>query len=192
MLGVYVEAFGQSGLRVTRVTEDWPAEGAGITKDDIIVRIDGHRLAEPLEDEAERGLPAGGSLRERRLRALLREVPEGEAVEVTVRRDGETRTFTVVPKVQVRERAWPAMLPVSVGPDSLVLREHAERFRDQYVLAREGLEIRDGFLLPSRSYRYWWDGARWEGGHGLDLSGAQSRTRFLLRDGSGRSGRGCR
>jgi len=169
MLGVYVEAFGQSGLRVTRVTEDWPAEGAGIRKDDVIVRIDGHELAEPLEDEAERGLPSGGSLRERRLRALLREVPEGEAVEVTVRRDGETRTFTVVPKVQVRERAWPALARVGVWPDSLVLLEHSERFRDQYERAREGLEIRDGFLLPSRSYRYWWDGTRWEGGHGLDL-----------------------
>lgn len=176
MLGVYVEVFGQSGLRVTRVTEDWPAEGAGIRKDDVIVRIGGQELAEPLEDEAERGLPAGGSLRERRLRALLREVSEGEAVEVTVRRDGETLTFAVVPRVQVAERPWPALERVGVWPDSPALLEHIERFRDQYeravegyVLARAGGETRDGLLLPDRSYEFHWDGIRWQGAHGLDL-----------------------
>lgn len=169
MLGVYVEAFGQSGLRVTRATEDWPAAGAGIRKDDIIVGIDGHELAEPLEDEVERGLPSGGSLRERRLRALLREVPEGEAVEVTVRRDGDTLTFTVVPRANVTQTAWPAVERVGVWHDSVALLEHAEMFRDQYERAREGLEIRDGLLIPGRSYRYWWDATGRQGGHGLDL-----------------------
>ena len=167
MLGVYVEAFGRSGLRVTQVTKDWPAEGAGIRNDDIIVRIDGHELAEPLEDEAERGLPAGGSLRERRLRALLREVSAGEAVEVTVRRDGETLTFTVVPRTYARETMGPTLERVSIWPDSLVL--HAERFRDQYELARDRLDLGDRLHFPSRSYLFGWDGGRLQGVQGLDL-----------------------
>lgn len=167
MLGVHVEAFGRSGLRVTQVTKDWPAEGAGIRNDDIIVRIDGHELAEPLEDEAERGLPAGGSLRERRLRALLREVPAGEAVEVTVRRDGETLTFTVAPRTYAQETTGPALERVSIWPDSLVL--HAERFRDQYELARDRLDLGDRLHFPSRSYLFSWDGDRLQGAQGLDL-----------------------
>lgn len=167
MLGVYVEAFGRNGLRVTRVTKDWPAEGAGIRQDDIIVRIDGHELVEPLEGEAVRALPAGRSLRERRLRALLREVPEGEAVEVTVHREGETLTFTVVPRTHVPEVAGPALELVSVRPDSLML--YAERFRDQYEAARDRLDLGDRLRFPSRSYVVHWDGSRWQGAHGLDL-----------------------
>lgn len=167
ILGVYVETMGRSGLRVTRVMEDWPAEGAGIRKDDIIVRIDGQELAEPLEDEAKRGLPTAGSLRERRLRALLKEVPEGEAVEVTVRRDGETLDFTVVP------RAWPTREQVAFWPDSGVLLEHAERLRELGARVRT-IEIPDRLssstrFSPGRSYAFRWDGTGWQGAHGLDL-----------------------
>lgn len=166
ILGVYVETMGRSGLRVTRVMEDWPAEGAGIREDDIIVRIDGHELAEPLEDEAERGLPAGGSLRERRLRALLKEVPEGEAVEVTVCRDGATLNLTVVP------RAWPTRELAAFWPDSMTLLEHDERLRELRARVRT-IEIPDRWssstlYAPGRSYALRL-GGRWQGAHGLDL-----------------------
>ncbi len=166
ILGVYVETMGQSGLRVTRVMEDWPAEAAGIRKDDIIVRIDGQELAEPLEDEAKRGLPAAGSLRERRLQALLKEVPEGEAVEVTVRRDGETLNLTVVP------RAWPTREQVAFWPDSMALLEHAERLRELGARVRT-IEIPERLSTSTRfpplSYEFRLDGGRWQGAHGLDL-----------------------
>ncbi|MDE2762194.1 MAG: PDZ domain-containing protein [Gemmatimonadota bacterium] len=155
ILGVYVETMGRSGLRVTRVMEDWPAEAAGIRRDDIIVRIDGRELAEPLEDEAKRGLPIGGSLRERRLRALLKEVPEGEAVEVTVRRDGETLNLTVVP------RAWPEQV---VLEHAETLRELGARLRTLEIPERLSASIR----FPPRSYEFRL-GGRWQGGHGLDL-----------------------
>ncbi len=166
VLGVYVETMGRRGLRVTRVMEDWPAEAAGIRRDDIIVRIDGHELAEPLEDEAERGLPAAGSLRERRLRALLKEVPDGEAVEVTVRRDGEMLNLTVVP------RAWPTREQVAFWPDSTALLEHAERLRELGARVRT-VEIPERLspstrFFPGRSYELRLDG-RWQGAHGLDL-----------------------
>lgn len=167
ILGVYVATSGETGLRVTRVMENWPAEGAGIRADDIIVRIAGHELAKPLEEGAERRLPAAGSLRERRLRALLKAVPEGEAVEVTLRRDGETLTLAVVP------RAWPTPERVSRWQeDSLMLLEHAERLRD-YVLARE-TETPDQWpasllFAPVRSYDFHWDATRRSGRHGLDL-----------------------
>ena len=166
ILGIYAETMGESGLRVTQVMEDWPAEGAGIRKDDIIVRIDGHKLAEPLEDEAERELPTAGSLRERRLRALLKAVPEGEGVEVTVRRDGETLTFTVVP------REWPNPEPVVRWPDSMALLEHAERLRDFGARVRT-IEIPErlsgSYVLAPGSYGFHWDGTGWQGAHGLDL-----------------------
>ncbi len=153
ILGVYVETMGQSGLRVTRVMEDWPAEAAGIRRDDIIVRIDGHELAEPLEDEGKRRLPAGGSLRERRLRALLKEVPEGEAVEVTVRRDGETLNLAVVP------RAWPLLESVET------LRDLVSRVRTIEIPER----LSASHVFAPGSYRFHWDGTRRQGGHGLDL-----------------------
>ena len=166
ILGVYVETMGQSGLRVTRVMEDWPAEAAGIRRDDIIVRIDGRELAEPLEDEAKRGLPAAGSLRERRLRALLKEVPEGEAVEVTVRRDGETLNLTVVP------REWPTQERSGPWPDSIALLESAETLRDLVSRVRTiGIPERlsGSYVLAPGSYGFHWDGTRWQGAHGLDL-----------------------
>ena len=175
ILGVYVATSGETGLRVTRVMEDWPAEGAGMREDDIIVRIDGHRLAEPLEDEAERGLPVGGSLRERRLRALLKAVPEGEAVEVTVYRDGETMAFTVVPRAFAEENTlWPTPERVGVWPvDSVWLLAHAERLRDLGARVRT-IEIPDlwsgsALFAPDRSHWFRWDGTRWEGDRGLDL-----------------------
>lgn len=186
ILGVYVATSGETGLRVTSVMEGWPAVEAGIREGDVIVSIDGHELAEPLEEEAERGLPAGGSLRERRLRALLKAAPEGEAVEVTLRRNGETMGFTVVPRMftadvqpSVDWRYYPSWGSLdSVGLqwqlEALAeeIREHSERFRDQYERIRERPETRyrfHGTPLASRSLEVHWDGTRRSGRHGLDL-----------------------
>ena len=169
ILGVYLGEADQGGLRVIWVMEDWPAEGAGIRKDDIIVRINGHELAEPLEDEAEPGLPATGPLLERRLRALLREVPEGESVEVTVRRGGETLDVAVVPQ------AWPTRDTFTIWPGegTMALIEHADRLRELGARVPT-IETMPERLLsltsssPAGSYRFRLDG-RWQGGHGLDL-----------------------
>ena len=186
ILGVYVATNGETGLRVTSVMEGWPAAEAGIRGGDVIVSIDGHELAEPLEEEAERGLPAGGSIRERRLRALLKAAPEGEAVEVALRRNGETMGFMVVPRMYTADvqpsvdwryhPSWGSLdsegLQWQLEALADEIREHSERFRDQYERIRERPETRywfHGTPLPSRSLEVHWDATRRSGRHGLDL-----------------------
>lgn len=178
ILGVYmVDVPGEGGLRVARVMDGWPAEEAGIRKDDIVVSIDGHRLVERLEDEEE-GVAGGSRLTPvQRLRALLREAPEGEAVEVTVERDGESLTFAVVPRTYVdagplfeRLQAWmdspdyEETMELARGLNERI-REQTERFRQRYDRIRE----RPPFHGPARGVELRWHGARWPGAGGLDL-----------------------
>ena len=187
ILGILVKpsADHDGGLRVTGVMEDWPAEGVGIRDDDIIVSIGGHDLAEPLEDEEERGFSRSWSLPEQRLRTLVKEVPEGEAVEVTVERDGETLTFMVVPELHIDEGVWPPpgrLNRWTWSPDSVEsmeqwrelserIREQTERFRVQFERIRERPRVYAPTtgLLPGGRLEVRWDGTRLPGGHGLDL-----------------------
>ncbi len=99
MLGVYLGETlpGEGGgVVVSGVSRGGPAEDAGIREGDVIVSIAGHLLSEPLDEES--GPWTGTWSPERRLRALMRDVNEGEAVEVGVDREGESVTFTVYPE----------------------------------------------------------------------------------------------
>ena len=192
LLGVWTEpAQHDGGLRVSRVMEDGPAEGVGIREDDVIVSAGGHDLGEPLEDEEKRNFSRSGSLADQRLRALVNEVPEGEAIEVTVVREGESMTFSVVPEVMFSDGTrWRRLEEVNEWKDLAdyevlmeAWRHEAERFRDQYERIREQPRVYspDSIawrrstnvpimgLLPSRGFEVRWDGARWRGRHGLDL-----------------------
>jgi len=188
ILGVYL-AYGpdeDGGLRVTSVMEGWPAAEVGIREGDVIVSIDAHNLNEALEDEEDRGSPGVRSLQVQRLRALLRKAPAGAAVPVTVRRNGETMGFMVVPRmytVEVQPSVHYRYYPSWGSQDSAALqrrmealaeeiRGHSERIRDQYERIRErpGIVYRlRGTPLPSRSLELRWDDTRWSGRHGLDL-----------------------
>lgn len=86
------------GVRITDVVEDGPADEAGIQAGDVVVSLDGHDLAEALDDRTERRLDEGRSFPGQRLTALARELDEGEPVEMVVLRDGERMTFTVTPE----------------------------------------------------------------------------------------------
>ena len=95
-LGIWVdteanEETDRTGARVTRVMEDGPADKAGIREGDIITRLAGRSLLEGSEvyDDDE-SAPAMRLLE--RARALER----GDTVEVEFRRDGETRTTSLV------------------------------------------------------------------------------------------------
>lgn len=83
------------GAPVTSVMEDGPAEEAGIREGDIITRLDGRSLLEPLGSDMERRLDEDGSLPTQRLMALVRDIEPGQEVEVEFLRDGERRTVTV-------------------------------------------------------------------------------------------------
>lgn len=85
-----------AGALIMDVTEDGPAESAGIRKGDVITAIDGHSLLEPLPHrDAERDLDLDWSVPVQRLRALMRDVEPGDEVEVTYERDGAETTVTV-------------------------------------------------------------------------------------------------
>ncbi len=85
-LGVSIEARNdETGVRVQGVTPDGPAEQAGIEAGDVIVAIGGADLSDVESSEAVS-----------RLMEVLHDVEAGDAVSVTVERDGRRRDFDVV------------------------------------------------------------------------------------------------
>jgi serine protease Do len=70
-----------AGAMVEEVTEESPAEKAGIRKGDLIVEFDGERV---------RGV--------RHLTRLVQETPDGRTVQAVVVRDGQRMTLTVTPR----------------------------------------------------------------------------------------------
>lgn len=89
------EADDALGARVESVMEDGPADEAGIREGDIITRLDGKNLLEPLGSDVERRLDEDGSLPVQRLMALVRQIEPGQEVPVEFLRDGERRTVTL-------------------------------------------------------------------------------------------------
>jgi membrane-associated protease RseP (regulator of RpoE activity) len=84
------------GARINEILEDSPAEAAGLAAGDVIVRVSGHRLLDPLPDAArERTIAAGSSAAVERLMALARDWEPGERVDLEVLRGGERRTVSV-------------------------------------------------------------------------------------------------
>jgi hypothetical protein len=84
------------GVRVQDVFDDGPADDAGLEEGDLIVRVNGRSVFDPLEDaDDERRLDLDRSIPVQRFLALLSEVDAGDEVEVQYLRDGETRTATV-------------------------------------------------------------------------------------------------
>ncbi|MDX1626398.1 MAG: PDZ domain-containing protein [Wenzhouxiangellaceae bacterium] len=112
----------EGGYRIVGVTPGGGAEEAGIRTDDVLVAIDGN--------EIETSRP--GSVRE-----LMARVEAGDVVEVTVRRDGEPRTF----EVETR----------SMGEDVKVL---VERFAPEDFLADFGERLEREIVIHAP------DGAR--------------------------------
>jgi hypothetical protein len=83
------------GARVTRVLREGPAYEAGIREGDIITRIDGRSLLEPLDPQIEEDLDEDESLPAQRLLAIARELAPGQEVEIEYLRGAERRTVTV-------------------------------------------------------------------------------------------------
>ena len=129
-LGVFVRAAGAAvdgGITITRVSSGGPADEAGIRADDIIVSVGGHHLLQPLAEEQEAEHGAGAASPLERMRAILDEVPEGEAVQVEVDRDGESLSFDVVP-----ERMGNRFLRPTFDTVTFRLQDMAEQIRDRY------------------------------------------------------------
>lgn len=124
------------GVRVADVMEGGPAEGAGVKTGDIIVSLDGHALTEPLEDALERELDEDASFPGQRLTRLVRELEEGEPVELVVRRDGEEHVLSVTPE-DLDGTGWWSTDWRPWGPEYEVrLRDLGERLREQAERSR--------------------------------------------------------
>lgn len=190
MLGVMIAGERDGGVLVGQVLAGSPAEEAGIVEGDLIVSVDGHDLSEPLEAEDELDFDPDRSLPEERLRALVRELPDGESVTVVVERDGERLTLGLTPEI----------LPVFGGwvPPTATLRELTDWWSDESA-RQEAIErireLAESFrelptfewdtvawtsprtmrffadTLPSGAWALGWDGGRagLRGSHGLDL-----------------------
>jgi len=124
------------GVRVAGVMEGGPAEEAGVKAGDIIVSLDGRALTEPLEDAVERALDDDASFPGQRLTKLVRELEEGEPVELVVLRDDQEHVLSVTPE-ELDGTGWWAPIRRSWGPEYQVrLRDLGERVRDLAERAR--------------------------------------------------------
>lgn len=83
------------GAEVESVLEGGPADEAGIREGDVITRVDGKSLLEPLGADLERDFDEDGNLPVQRLMALVRAIEPGDDVAVEYLRDGERRTATL-------------------------------------------------------------------------------------------------
>ena len=77
-LGVLIETRNDGQLRVRRVFQDSPARNAGLQQGDVIRSIDGERFTSA-----------------RQLAQAVRNMDPGQSVRLQVKRDGETRRYTV-------------------------------------------------------------------------------------------------
>lgn len=166
------------GVVVNRVSHGGPAEEAGIREGDVIVSIAGHLLSDPLDDETEWGNREWSP--ERRLRALMDEVEEGDEVEVGVDRNGESLTFTVLPERMVVPAVFarPTLDTLSIhlrGMNERV-REMMDEIRDRYeeaewphLVPRGDSEIVVAPRLLSEAAHEWRVGFQLFGTHSLDL-----------------------
>jgi membrane-associated protease RseP (regulator of RpoE activity) len=85
------------GAVIREVQPDGPAERASLRAGDIIVRVDGRSVFDPLERPMERRLSEDQSVPVQRFVRLVGALEPGEAVEIEYVREGRHDTTTLVP-----------------------------------------------------------------------------------------------
>jgi C-terminal processing protease CtpA/Prc len=111
--GTQGEEFDRQGARIMDVTEDSPADKAGLQEGDIITHLDGTSLLAPIPEEEEREFVEDTSLPVQRLMALARELEEGQEVEVRYLRDGASATVTL--EAAELGEGWVTVMPRRSG-----------------------------------------------------------------------------
>ena len=85
----------ERGVLLSEIVPDSPAAKAGLKANDVVVELNGQHI----EGTAQ-------------FRRMIREVPAGRAVQLTVWRDGKTQTFSVtLGKAEERHHAWKQAFP---------------------------------------------------------------------------------
>ncbi len=111
-LGITLGGSDPRGAPVESVLEDGPADEAGIREGDIITKLDGESLLEPLGPDLERTFDEDESLPVQRLMAIVRRIEPGQEVEVEYLRDGTRATTTIEARdldtwaVTIRSPGW--------------------------------------------------------------------------------------
>ena len=149
------------GAEVQGVTDNGPADDAGLREGDIITSLDGHSLLEPLADsDLEERVDADRSVPSQRLLFLARELEPGEEVEVEYLRDGTAASATVEPR--------PTWMAMGFDADRMeeVMDQARERAREASERAREVAE----------QMREQWDDYAWfpEGGSAIAVMGLRA------------------
>jgi S1-C subfamily serine protease len=105
------------GARLYGVRKDGPAGEAGLEEGDVVTRLDGKSLLEPLAERDEDRLDEDASLPVQRMLALLDDHEAGDSVSLEYLRDGDRRTATVVLEEPRQLRgAVPTLGPGPRGP----------------------------------------------------------------------------
>ena len=94
-LGITLGEGDERGAEVQSVMEGGPADKAGIRTGDIITKLDGKNLLEPLGPDQERELDEDQPLPVQRLMAIVRTIEPEQKVEVEYLRDGARATVTI-------------------------------------------------------------------------------------------------
>lgn len=115
------------GAEVSDVLDDGPAGRAGIREGDIITRVGGQSLSEPIGSDAEGAFDLDMSIPAQRLLALVADIEPGQAVEVQYERDGERHATVVEARDLAADR-----YAFGVGPawNGERLREHVRDLTD--------------------------------------------------------------
>lgn len=158
-VGVWIDG-GQDaavrGVRLEDVQEGGPAWDAGLRAGDVVTRVDGQSVLEPLPEVVdEEELELNGAVVVARFRRLVGGLEPGEAVEIDALRDGEIRTFTVTPEAGGFDGLRGAAPFVVFENDDLrVDREELERFkREMEERAREMRLRSEGFEMDEEELR---------------------------------------
>lgn len=159
------------GARVSGVLEDGPAARAGLREGDVVTRLDGRYLTEPLEDERERALDPGRSLPAQRLLALACDVEPGDAVTLTYLRQGEARTATLEAE---NLTGWGRLAgPMAPEWDAEAFGERMRALSDRMRDLHGRIDVRppdaphapgpEAMRVPPGEYRFRFDGPGSEG-----------------------------
>lgn len=164
------------GAEVASVMKGGPADKAGIQAGDILTRVDGTSLLEPLDPDVERGFDAKASLPVQRLMEVVKGIEPGEKVEVEYLRGAQRSTVTLEAR-DLDTWSWTVVGPewnpeafqdrmkdletrlkemrIQVTPGEREIRIFGDSARAGRVIVREAPEARAFTLVTEDDERLW-------------------------------------
>lgn len=164
------------GAEVASVMKGGPAEKAGIQAGDVLTRVDGKSLLEPLAPDVERSFDEEASLPVQRLMEVVKGIDPGEKVEVEYLRGAQRSTVTLEAR-DLDTWSWSVVGPewnpeafqdrmkdletrlkemhIQVSPEGREIRIFGDSARAGRVIVRERPEARAFTLVTEDDERLW-------------------------------------